>query len=275
MAGSSGGTASSSGATSSSSGGATSSSSGGATSSSSGAGTPSLCDGTGTRVLTTAATDAFVDDFEEPMLSPGWSSFNDVMGTGCGGTGMPSCFLITQVAGGAAGTAHSGHYAGMGAKLATAGGFGVGLVYNTAIDPGAGIYCINISVFDGVSFWAKAATAGSKITVNFVLPSTNKYTTDMTTGKPNGGDCTSATACYNHPRVPITLTTTWAQYTATFAAAAGGSAKVGNVIQELAFLSPDTNWDFSLDEIAFYKGTPPAGAVGTGSAIVDAGAGGQ
>jgi len=201
------------------------------------------------------------------MLSPGWSSFNDVT--------PPDSFKIMQVTPGAVGTAHSGHYAGMGAKLATAGGYGVGLVYNTAIDVSAGIYCINISVFDGVSFWAKAATAGSKITVNFVLPSTNKYTTDMTTGKPNGGDCMSATGCYNHPRVPITLTADWAQYTATFAAAAGGSAKVGNVIQEIAFLSPDTNWDFSLDEIAFYKGAPPAGAVGTGSAIVDAGAGGQ
>ena len=42
----------------------------------------------------------------------------------------------------------------------------------------------------------------------------------------------------------------------------GGTAKVGSVLQELAWLSPDSDWDFTLDEIAFYSGTPPAGAVG-------------
>jgi hypothetical protein len=79
-------------------------------------------------------------------------------------------------------------------------------------------------------------------------------------GVPTGGDC--ETNCYNHPRVTFTLTSSWAQYTAAFSAAGGGSATVGSVIQELAWLSPDSNWDFTLDEISFYAGTPPAGAVG-------------
>jgi hypothetical protein len=169
--------------------------------------------------------------------------------------------MIMQVTGGAVGTAHSGHYAGTGAKTTTAGGFGVGVVFNAAIDPTAGIYCIDISAFDGVSFWAKAATAGSMVALNFILPQTNKYTTDMM-ARPNGGDC--MTNCYNHPRVSVTLTAAWAQYTVKFSSATGGSAKVGNVIQELGWLSPDSNWDFSLDEIAFYKGNPPSGPVGSG-----------
>jgi hypothetical protein len=138
----------------------------------------------------------------------------------------------------------------------------VGTVYNTAIDPAARIYCVDVSMFDGVSFWAKAAVAGSKVSLNFVLPETNAQSTDAM-GRPNGGDCVMN--CYNHPRVTVTLSADWAQYAVKFSDAAGGSAMVGNRIQELAWLSPDSNWDFSIDEISFYKGTPPAAAVGPGA----------
>ncbi len=223
-----------------------------------------VCAGAGTRVLTTAPSDEFVDDFEEATgVSAGWSAFNDVMPT-------QNSFMLMLATPGAAGTAHSGHYAGVGAKTATMGGFGVGLIYNTAIAPAAGVYCVDISAFDGVSFWAKSATAGSTISVNFVLPSTNATSMDSM-GRPNGGDCVpnaTNSNCYNHPRVTVTLTANWAQYAVQFSQAGGGSAKVANVIQELGWLSPDANWDFSLDEIAFYKGTPPAGAVGTGVGTV-------
>jgi hypothetical protein len=47
----------------------------------------------------------------------------------------------------------------------------------------------------------------------------------------------------------------------TFVEAAGGTVKVGNRIQELGWLSPDADWDFSIDEIQFFKGTPPTGPV--------------
>jgi hypothetical protein len=219
---------------------------------SSGIPTTGVCAGNGTRVLTNSQPSAFVDDFEEAAISPAWSSFNDV-------SPVQNSFLITQVAGGADGTAHAGHYAGTGAITTAAGGFGVGTVYNTAIDPTAHVYCIDIAAFTGVSFWAKAATAGSTVALNFVLPQTNMATSNDA-GVPTGGDCVSG--CYNHPRITFTLTTAWAQYTGTFAAATGGSATVGSVIQELAWLSPDSAWDFTLDEIAFYAGTPPPGAVG-------------
>jgi hypothetical protein len=254
--GSSGGGASSSGGT-GSSGGSSGSSSGGTSSSGSSSGSmipvTGVCANTGTRVLMNDQSDAFIDDFEEATISPGWSSFNDV-------SPVENSYLITQVLGGAAGTAHAGHYAGMGAKTAMQGGFGVGTVYNTAIDPSAGIYCVDIAAFTGVSFWAKAGNAtNTTVSLNFVLPQTNMATSNDA-GIATGGDC--ETNCYNHPRVTFTLTTSWAQYTAPFAMAAGGTAKVGSVIQELAWLSPDSTWDFTLDEIAFYNGTPPAGAVG-------------
>jgi hypothetical protein len=205
----------------------------------SGPSVPSVCDGTATR--TVALDQGKVDDFEGASLSPGWSTFNDVMPT-------PNSFKMTQDAGGAAlGTAHFGHYAGMGARTPVMGGYGVGAIYNVAIDTAAGIYCIDISAFDGVTFWAKAATAGAKLGVNFVVPQTN--------AKADGGDC--LTGCFLHPAKTITLTTQWAQYSVTFAEASGGTAKVTNRLQELGWLSPDLNWDVSLDEIQFYKGTPP------------------
>jgi hypothetical protein len=223
-----------------------------------------VCAGAGTRVLTSA--DTFIDDFEEATgISPGWSSFNDIPAD----AGGENIFKIMQVAGGAVGTAHSGHYAGTGAITTMNGGFGVGTIYNAAIDPNAGTYCVDISAFDGISFWAKSATAGSTVSVNFVLPSTNAVSMDSM-GRQNGGDCVpnaTNSNCYNHPRATVTLTASWAQYAVKFSDAGGGSAKVQNVIQELGWLSPDSNWDFSLDEIAFYKGTPPTGPVGTPGTI--------
>ena len=209
-----------------------------------GASGPSVCDGVATRVLT--LNEGKVDNFEAAVLSPGWSTFNDVMPT-------MNAFKMMQESGGALGTGHFGHYAGMGAKTPVMGGFGVGAIYNAAIDKSLGFYCIDISAFTGVTFWAKAATAGSKVAVNFVVPETN--------AKMDDGDCLSG--CYVHPAKTIALTTTWAQYSVTFAEAAGGTAKVKNRIQLLGFLSPDTTWDFSLDEIQFYSGTAPTGPVTT------------
>jgi hypothetical protein len=205
---------------------------------------PSICDGTGTRML--AATDAKIDDFEAATISPNWSSFNDVMP-------VPNAFSIAQVqTDGAATTWKSARYRGTGAKTLPEGGYGVGTVFNIAINKAKGQYCVDISAFDGVSFWAKAAKEGADVELNFVIPETN--------ATKDGGDCTSG--CYNHPRTALTLTTGWKQYTVTFASAGQGAYDLTNRIQELAWLAPlDADWDFSIDEIAFYKGTAPAGPV--------------
>jgi len=214
----------------------------------------SVCDGTGTRIL--ALGDGVVDGFEGAAISPGWASFNDVMPT-------PNSFHIMQEAGGALGTGHFGHYAGTGARTTLLGGYGVGTIFNEAIDVAAKIYCVDITAFDGLTFWARAATAGARVNVNFVLPETNAVATDPALG---GGDCVG-TACYNHPYKTVSLTTTWAQYSVAFAdAIMGGTARVTTRIQMLGWLSPDANWDFSLDEIQLYKGTPPTGPVGKADA---------
>ncbi len=211
--------------------------------------TTGVCAGTGTRALTIAQ--GKVDDFEADPILPGWSSFNDVQP-------VSNAFKIAREAGGADGTGFAGHYMGTGAKTPVMGGFGVGTIYNMAIDTTAMIYCVDITQFDGVTFWAKAATAGSKVGVNFVIPSTNQA--------PQGDCPMTSTTCFNHPQKAVTLTTDWQQYTVPFASALGGTgAKVGSVIQELGWLSPDATWDFWIDEIQLYKGDAPTTPVGGNS----------
>jgi hypothetical protein len=222
-------------------------------------------------VLTNDQSDAFIDDFEEPTgISLGWSSFNDVSPT-------INIYKIAQVAGGAVNTAHSGHYTGTGAKLSTAGGFGVGTLYNVGINPTIGQFCVDASAFTGVSFWAKlgsTAGANTKVSLNYVIPAYNEQVFNDAGMQTGGGDCPpgptgTGPSCFNYPKVEFTLTTDWAQYTAPFASATGGSGPVtAGLIQEVLWLSPDADWDFYLDEIAFYSGTTaPTTAVGPNPAF--------
>jgi len=206
-----------------------------------------VCAGAATRVLTLA--DAKVEDFEAEAISPGWSSFDQPDNGGAHDTFKMT--LVTSV--GAATTKQSGEYKGSGVLTIKEGGFGAGTVYNVAIDKNRGIYCIDVSAFDGVAFWAKAGVSGKQVNVSFVVPETNP------TGAP-GGDC--AANCYNHPAKTVTLTDQWAQYTVKFSEAVAGVAKVNGRVQELLWTTPDKDFDFYLDEIAFYKCTPPAGPLG-------------
>jgi hypothetical protein len=219
--------------------------------------TTGVCAGTGTRALTIAQ--GKVDDFEADPILTGWSSFNNLAPAG-----TDNSIMIMREAGGADGTAFAGHYMGAGAKTPVMGGFGVGTIYNMAIDMTAMIYCVDISAFDGLTFWAKAGTTAlpsARIGVNFVVPSTNQA--------PQGDCPKTSTTCFNHPQKTITLTTDWQQYSVAFSAAVGAvggmPVTVGSVIQELGWLSPDSTWDFWLDEIQLYKGTPPTTPVGGNS----------
>jgi hypothetical protein len=248
-------------------------------SSTGGAAGPSVCDGIASRVLTTSAADAFIDDFEKANVnpttmaadptqaSPAWYAFNDVMPT-------INSIQILRTPGGAPltnPTAFSGHYAGTGAITPTMMGFGVGVEINVGVNKSIGQFCVDASVFQGVSFWAKAGSAATEsISAGFVIPATNQLT--------NGGDCPDSTPaltakCNNFPQKNLTLTTDWQQYTVDWAGlkAATGQSVVGGKIQQILWLAPTANWDFSLDEVAFYTGTAPTGAVappasGTGGA---------
>jgi CRISPR/Cas system-associated endoribonuclease Cas2 len=213
--------------------------------------TTGVCAAMGTRALSIAQ--GKVDDFEADPISPAWSSFNNLAPAG-----TDNSIKIARTAGGAIATGFYGHYMGTGAKTPTMGGFGVGTLYNMAIDDANHIYCVDVTAFDGVTFWAKAGSATTThVSVNFTVPETN-----MTPQ----GDCPGPTGCYNHPQKLITLTTEWAQYSVLFSAATGGTgAKVKGRIQQILFISPDSIWDFSIDELQLYKGTAPATPVGGNS----------
>jgi hypothetical protein len=224
---------------------------------------PSVCDGTGSRVLMNTPADAFIDDFEKVQMagataaSPAWYGFNDIT--------PPNSVQILRTPGGAASTGFGGEYKGMGAKTPVMMGYGVGVEVNVGVDPSIMQFCVDASAFQGVSFWAKAATStNAMISAGFVVPSQNK--------KMFNGDCADTGAvCDNYPQKNLVLTTDWAQYTVDFAGLKGatGATVVGNKIQQVLWLAPTSDWDFSLDEVAFYMGTPPAGAV-----AVPAGGGG-
>jgi hypothetical protein len=273
-----------------------------------------VCAGKGTRVLANTPAGAFVDNFEGPTLSSGWSSFNDV-------PPLVNRFHIMQVSGGAVGTARAGRYTGTGATTVAQGGFGVGALYNVAIDTSRGTFCVDISAFDGVTFWAKLgpnAPSPSHLQLDFVVPQENPVTgggdcvldadggtscdpnawvymgndpgacaghlgescgwTGTNEGQgyhcqavswgtgcePGGATCPGGGGCFDYPSVNLpSLTASWTQITVPFAATAtgGSGTALTGVIQELEWLSLDASWDFYVDEIAFYKGTPPAGPV--------------
>ena len=230
-----------------------------------GAAGPSVCDGLGTKVFA-APDNAFVDDFEcataadcwaaadapQPAnIRKGWSTFNDLGAPGA--DAADNMLFFKQIAGGAATTAHGGQYAGAMVNPSTvAPGFGAGSVFNIVVDKVAGIFCADISAFDGISFWAKSAML-DKVEVKFVLPSTQAVM--------DGGDC--KTGCYLHPSAPVTLTADWFHYSIPFPA----TVKTKNLVQLIGFfpgnapVAGKVAWDFSLDEIAFYKGTAPEGPV--------------
>jgi hypothetical protein len=199
--------------------------------------TTGVCAGMGTRKV--GLDQSKVDNFEDGDLSLGWSTFNDIKSA-------PNSIKMTIEAGGAVGTAHAAHYVGTGATPPTMNGYGVGAIYNVAIDHMNNIFCIDITAFDGVTFWAKGKDSTHHLGVNFVIPQTNM--------SPEG-DCT--TGCYNHPQKSIALTPEWQQYSVSFASAMAGTNKVNGRIQELGWLSPEADWDYYIDEIQFYKGTPP------------------
>jgi hypothetical protein len=221
---------------------------------------------------------AFIDDFEEPAILPEWWSFSDI-------PGAPNPQMTIQP-GGACGTAYSGHFAGTGAYTPTnfpETGYGAGALFNVAINPAIGQYCVDISAFDGISFWAKADgpipspntnNLTNELTLQFLLPGTNAQACSNSAAPTNdtcpdgglmsGGDCKEA--CYNNPRFAIVMSTVWRQYAVRFADATGGSASVQSLIQEIGWYVSSTStttesWGFSIDEITFYKNVPPTGPV--------------
>jgi len=113
------------------------------------------------------------------------------------------------------------------------------------------------SAYSGIKFWAKANTGnmtGMALTAMIKIPATTPTTSD-------GGTC--AAMCEDHYALkpaPV-LTTTWTQYTITFATAATfgqngfGTAATFDKSKILAMqfqVAKDVKFDFSVDDITFF-----------------------
>jgi hypothetical protein len=161
---------------------------------------------------------------------------------------------------GALGTRTAAHLSGSGFKA-----FGAGMGY--------GLGCYDVSVFDGVSFWAKGnAGTDNLIAFQAVLPETHAVA--------DNGDCLAK--CYDHPSAQLMIGPEWKQYSWRFSdlrqAGFGGVASYKGVIMALSWVSvAGPNVDFWIDEIAYYKGAAdprPVGAAPTSDAASEAAADG-
>jgi hypothetical protein len=244
-----GGTTSTSAGTTSTSAGTTSTSAGTTSTAGSGSGgatgAASVCD-TGTRALPLA--EAYVDNFETTTRFAGWYGFADT---------MPESAAIARVEPGALTTGFAAHYAATGIHSPTAAtqkGFGSGAGFNL-VNVDAGETCIDATAFDGISFWAKG-TSGTANIVKFqmIVPATQPAD-----AAPKG-DCASkmAACAYVHPAKAITLEADWKQYVIPFSDMTSAAAKVTGKILGFNVITPDEAWDFSIDEVTFYKDDAPA-----------------
>lgn len=204
----------------------------------------SVCDGM-TRALPLA--EAYVDNVETEVRWDGWYIFSD--------TTPPHMPPVERATMGALETGFSAHVAATGILPPTKKGFGAGIGFNL-VNP-AVEKCLDVSAFDGISFWAKG-TSGTMNVVKFqaVAPATQP------TNEMPAGDCTPMTACaFIHPAKSITLTEDWKQHVIPFSELVSAAAPFAGKILQFNIITPDEAWDIAVDEVTFYKGTAPTGPV--------------
>ncbi len=158
-----------------------------------GSAAPSVCDGAATHPLPIG--EAYIDNFETTTRFESWYSFSD--------TTPPNMPKPERVPMGALATGFSGHVTATGIKSSKAMGYGAGFGFGL-VDP-ALFKCVDLTAFDGISFWAKG-TAGADNTLKFqiVSPLTQPSDSDPV------GDCKPMTACaFAHPAKVITLKADW------------------------------------------------------------------
>ena len=187
-----------------------------------GAAAPSACDG---KLVTPPA---LVADFEQGVA--GWFGY-------IGNNPAP----VVGTDPGAAMTQHAARFTGGAAKIS-------GMYFQMP--------CRNVSDFDGISFWGRSE---GMATVRFlaVIPKTDP-TADI-------GDCNPALmTCSDHPGKPFDFGTEWTHYHAAWSELKqlgfGAKASFADVINALLWINDGQvqHFDFSIDEVTFYKGAPPA-----------------
>jgi hypothetical protein len=201
----------------------------------------SVCDGAGTRVLT--AADALLDNFEGSAPSPAWTTYNDLFDT----LGEDNAYIyLTGVVGGANRTNFAGLYA-------PGSGYSIGLMYNLAVYPVAGVSCADVSAFSGISFWAKSREAGT-LYVGFIIPSLNQNQQDDR-GRPIGGDYGGTISLVGKfPGASIASSTSWTHYTVKFTDAAppGQTGSAIKLLQKIRFEDDSEPGKFTGGAVGFW-----------------------
>ena len=115
--------------------------------------------------------------------------------------------------------------------------------------------CVDLSEFDGISFWAKG-TAGESNVLKFqiVAPATQPTDSDPV------GDCATTACRFKHPAKEITLTETWTQFTIKFADLSPAAAYTGKVLG-FNMITDGPDYSVDIDEVTFFTGTAPTGAI--------------
>ncbi len=209
-----------------------------------GSGGPSVCDG---KTFVLPVGEAFIDNFETDTRFTGWYTFSD--------TTPPNKPGPERVASGAVSTDFAGHVQATGIKSSKAMGYGAGFGFGL-VDPEKGA-CVDLSAFDGISFWAKG-TAGADNSLKFQIVAPATQPADS---MPVGDCASSAAACaFKHPAKTITLTADWKQFVIKFSELAPASAYAGKVLG-FNMITDGPDYDAQIDEVTFYSGTAPTGAV--------------
>lgn len=201
---------------------------------------PSVCDGV-TQVL--AVNQGYIDNFETATRFAGWYSYSD--------TQVPNEPKLARSASGAVTTGYKASVAVSGIQTPAQDGYGAGIGFNL-LDPALS-KCVDLSAFDGISFWARGGSPSNQVTFQLVVPGSQPADNQPP------GDCLET--CYGHPSRTFTLTTSWQRFTIPFnqlttsPTAYAGRALMFNLVTN------DSAWDISIDEVTFYKGTPPVGAI--------------
>jgi hypothetical protein len=202
-----------------------------------------------------------IDDFEDndkliafvnsPRRDGIWDTNND-MTVGAVQTPVPMSFKPSLLGADApyAGDMYAAHSTGKGFTTYAYMNVSMRAVADYALTP---VY--DASAYKGVSFLAKVSAASYKaMRVRFVSGDTDPRLKKCTVG------AATATACYNHYYDPVTLTTTWAQYTIDFASfIQGGDGQLNPTIDlkemfGLEFYFNGANdYDLWLDDLRFTK----------------------
>lgn len=120
---------------------------------------------------------------------------------------------------------------------------------------GIGMFCDDVSSFDGVSFWAKGH-GGEHLRFLVAIPAT-----DATPGR---GDCDDElVTCNDHPGIGITLESEWKQYSVPWSELEqygwGEPAQFAGVANSLLWINdgPVAWFEFAIDEVRLYRGEGP------------------